>query len=232
VLTAERVAGALVFVKAVDVATRGPLALPAAARALVLATFVGGGLGLLTGRPGRRWWALVLLGALGVTVDLPLELRLQHLVLVMGVALAALVARDVAERLLLWRVQLSALYGVAALAKLNETYLSGDVVANAVVAAPFWSTLLPPPPLPVLLLAATGLIVTEMVLATGPWVARLRRPTTALAVAFHTATLLLVTNAPVVGLRLVVFGGTAVLLHVACAGLLPWGARDGVGIRT
>jgi hypothetical protein len=199
VLTAARVAGALVLVKAVDVATRGPLALPAAAWLLVLAAFVAGGLGLLCGRSGRGWWALVLAGAAGVAVDLPLELVLQHLVLLMGVALAAVVARGEGERLLLWRVQLSALYGFAALAKLNETYLSGDVLAGAVVQAPFWSALLPAPPLAGVIVAGIGLVVTELVLAVGPWSPRLRRPATLLAVAFHSATLLLVTNAPVVG---------------------------------
>lgn len=231
-LTADRVAGALVLLKAVDVASRGPAALPAAGWAVVLAGFAAGGAGLLAGRCGRWSWGAVLAGGAGVAVDLPLELVLQHLVLLIGVAAAALVSRDEGERLLLWRVQLGALYGFAALSKLNETFLAGDVLYGAVVAAPFWSTLLPPPPLALLLLAGVGLLLTEVALATSPWVERLRRPGTALAVAFHTATLVLVTGTPVVGLRLVVFGGTAVLLHAASARLLPLGAPvDRAGAR-
>lgn len=227
-LSADRVAGALVLVKSVDVVVRGPAHLPGAGWAVVLATFVAGGLGLLVGprstRMNRACWTAVLAGGVGLAVDLPLELRLQHLVLVLGVALAALVSRTEGERLLLWRVQLSALYGVAALAKLNETFLSGDVLSAAVVEAPLWSSLLPVPPLALLLLAGVGLIATEVTLAVTPWVARLRLSGTVLAVAFHGATLLLVTDTPLVGVRLVVFGGTAVLLHAASAGLLRSGA--------
>jgi len=70
----------------------------------------------------------------------------------------------------------------------------------------------------------------EVSLAVAPWVARLRRPGTALAVAFHSATLMLVTNDPLVGLRLVVFGGTAVLLHAASASLLKSDAAPTEGV--
>ncbi|MFN2522124.1 MAG: hypothetical protein ABR614_02250 [Mycobacteriales bacterium] len=224
----------LVLLKAVDVAVRGPLALPAGGWVAALAVFVAGGSALLVGPlvrvPARTCWAAVLAGAVGIAVDLPLELRLQHLVLVMGVALAACVSRYEQERLLLWRVQLSALYGTAALAKLNESFLSGDVLAGAVLRAPFWSQLLPAPPLSVLLLAGAALVLTEVALAVTPWVPRLRRAGAGVALAFHSATLLLVSDSPVVGLRLVVFGGTAVLLHATSAGLLPsWSARSRSG---
>lgn len=224
-LSVRRVAGALVLLKAVDAVLRGPVGLPAAAWAVALGLFVGGGVVLAVGPARRAWvrggWAGTLVGAVGLAVDLPLELRRQHLVLLMGVALIGLVTRSLDERLLLWRVQLSALYGVAALAKLNESFLGGDVLAGAVVAAPAWSSVLDPPPPQVLVLAGLGLIAVEATLAVAPWVARLRRPGTALAVAFHSATLVLVSTDPLVGLRLVVFGGTAVLLHAASARLLP-----------
>jgi hypothetical protein len=234
VLSVGRVGGVLVLVKAVDVVARGPVELPAPAWAAVLGLFAGGGAVLLAGPAGRTWsrggWAAVLAGAAGLAVDLPLELLRQHLVLVMGVALIGLVTRDDSERLLLWRVQLSALYGVAALSKLNESFLGGDVLAGAVVAAPAWSSVLAPPPPVVLVLAGVGLIAVEVALAVAPWVARLRRPGTALAVAFHSATLVLVTNDPLVGLRLVVFGGTAVLLHAASASLLKTDAAPKGGV--
>ncbi len=224
-LTADRIGGALVLLKAVDVAVRGPVELPGGLWLAVLALWVAGGLALLTsqgGFTGRRVaWGAVLVAGAGLAVDYPLELRRQHLVLLMGVALAALVARDVDERLLLWRMQLTALYGVAAVAKVNESFLGGDVLARAVVAAPLWSALLPPPPTLLLIAAGFGLIASEAALAVTPWVRRLRRPGTVLAVCLHGAALVVVSPEPMVALRLVVFGGTAVLLHAVSAGLLP-----------
>ena len=219
-LSADRLGGALVLLKAVDVAVRGPVGLPAPLWAAALTVWVAGGVGLLTGRSPRPCWAAVLVAGAGFAVDYPLELRRHHLVLLMAVALGAAVARDRTERLLLWRVELSTLYGVAALAKVNESFLGGDVLARGVVAAPVWSALLPPPPLALLLLAGVGLIATEAVLAVTPWVPRLRRPGTAVAAGLHGVALVLATTSPLVGLRLLVFGGTAVLLHAASAGLL------------
>ena len=227
-LTADRVGGALVLLKAIDVAVRGPVELSSGVWLAVLTLWVAAGLVLLTSRGGfaggRVAWGVVLLAGAGLAVDYPLELRRQHLVLLMGVALAAAVARHVDERLLLWRVQLTALYGVAALAKVNESFLGGDVLARGVVAAPLWSALLAPPPLPLLLGAGIVLIATEALLAVTPWVRRLRRPGTAVAAGFHLLALLLASTSPLVGLRLVVFGGTAVLLHAASAGLVAPGA--------
>ena len=130
-----------------------------------------------------------------------------------------MVARDDGELLLLWRVQLTALYGVAALAKLNESFLGGDVLARAALAGSVWVSPLPPP-LPLLLLAGVGLIATEGALAITPWVPRLRRRGTVVAALLHTAALLLVSSEPLVALRLLVFGGTAVLLHAVSAGMV------------
>lgn len=211
-LTLPRAVGALVLVKAVDVAVRGAGRLPGPLWALALAGLVAGGLALLAGRD-RTGWALVLASGLAVAVDAPLELRRQHLVLLLGVALVGVVARDDGERLLLLRAQLSALYGVAALAKLNESFLGGDVLAAAVVRVPT-------PPLPLLLAAGAGLVALEVALAVAPWRPRRRRPGLALAVAFHTATLVLVSDAPLVALRLLVFGGLAVAVHATSAGAL------------
>jgi hypothetical protein len=231
VLTAHRVLGALVVLKAVDVAVRGPASLPAALWATVLAVGVAGGLVLLAGPASavRLGWAAVLVGGAGWAVDLPLELRRQHLVLVLLVAVCVLVARRDGELLWLWRVQLTALYGVAALAKLNESFLGGQALSRAVVQAPLWSSLLPPPPTAVLLLAGVALIATEVTLAAAPWLPRWRRAGTVLAVCFHTATLLLVSDGPLVALRLVVFGGTAVTLHATSAGVLPIAAGYAAG---
>lgn len=223
--TTDRVVGALVLVKAMDVVARGPGDLPGALWAGVLGVFAAGGAGLLTS-PARRTtsracWTAVLLGAAGIAADFPVDLRRQHLFLLMGVALGALVAGGTAERLTLWRVQLTALYAVAALAKVNESFLGGDVLVRAVVAAPFWSALLPLPPPGVLISAGVALIAVELVLAVTPWVPRLRRPGTALAALLHSAVLVLVSTDPAVAGRLVVFGGLAVLLHAASAGLVP-----------
>ena len=233
-LSADRIAGALILVKAVDVAVRGPVDLPAPLWVAVLSLWVVGGTGLLAGRGGpktaRGCWALVLCGGAGIAFDYPLELRRHHLVLLMAVALGALVARDDHERLLLWRVQLSTLYGIAALAKVNESFLGGDVLARGVVAAPLWSSLLAPPPLPLLLLAGIALIATEALLAVTPWVRRLRRPGTAVAAGFHLVALLLASTSPLVALRLVVFGGTAVLLHAVSAGLVAPSGRSEAGV--
>ena len=129
-------------------------------------------------------------------------------------------AGDARERLLLWRVQLTALYGIAALAKVNESFLGGDVLARGVIAAPLWSALLPPPPVVVLVLAGIALIATEALLAVTPWIPRLRRRGTYLAAGLHGLALPFMATSPLVGLRLVVFGGAAVLLHAASAGLV------------
>lgn len=229
-LTADRVLGGLVLLKAVDVALRGPTELSLPLWAALLALWVASAAALVAGGPGsprpaataarttRAAWAGVLVAGAGFAVDLPLELRRQHLVLLMGVALVGVVAREDAERLLLWRVQLSALYGVAALAKLNESFLGGGVLAAATAGGPLG---LPPLPLAVLLAAGVGLVAAEALLAVTPWIARLRRLGVAVAVALHGVALLVVGGGPLVTLRLVVFGGTAVLLHAASAGLLP-----------
>lgn len=99
------------------------------------------------------------------------------------------------------------------------------MLARAVVAAPLWSSVLPPPPPLLLVLAGIGLIVTEATLAVTPWVPRLRRPGTVLAAGLHGAAVVIVSPAPLVALRLVVFGGTAVLLHAVSAGLVPAGGQ-------
>lgn len=213
------------LVKAVDVVARGPAALPPVLWGGVLALWVAGGLALLSSPSqlgvARACWAAVLVAGIGIAVDAPLELGRQHLVLLVGVALVGVVAREDGERLLLWRMQLTALYGVAALSKVNESFLGGDVLAGAVVAAPLWSWLLPTPPLALLVLAGVALIATETTLAVTPWVSRLRRPGTVVAALLHGAALLLVSTDPLVALRLVVFGGATVLLHSVSAGLVP-----------
>lgn len=220
-LSADRVAGALVLVKAVDVVARGPQELPAPVWVVVLALWSAAGLALLVGAArGRLWWGLVVLAGAAFAVDYPLDLRRQHLVLLMGMALAATVARTDAERLLLWRAQLSALYGFAAVAKLNESYLGGNVLAGAVFEAPLWSSVLAVPTTSVLVLSGVALIAAEGVLAVTPWVPRWRVAGTALAAAVHVGALLFVSDDPLVALRLVVFGGTAVLLHATSAGLV------------
>lgn len=205
-LTAAPVVGGLVLVKAVDVALRGP---QTALWAVGLAAWVIGAALLLRDRHG---WPYVLVGGLVLAYDAPIELLRQHLVLLVGVALVATVTRDDGERLLLWRTQLSALYGVAALAKLNEAYLSGTVLAEA---------LRVPLPLPAMIAVGLGLIATEVFLAAAPWLSRLRRPGTVLAAALHTVALVVVAGGPLVTLRLVVFGGLAVLLHAVSAGAVP-----------
>ncbi len=199
-LTAGRVVGALVLLKATDLLGAPPL---------VLAALVLGGVLLLLGREG---WLLVLAGGLGVLATAPVELRRQHLVLLVAVALVATVTRDDGERLLLWRTQLSALYGIAALAKLNEAYLSGTVLTLA---------LRPSLPLAVVVALGVGLVAVEVLLVVTPWVPRLRRPGTAVAAALHGSALLVVAGGPAVTLRLLVFGGAAVLLHAVSAGLVP-----------
>lgn len=224
-LSLDRVLGAVVLVKAVDVVLRGPQALPTATWVVVLGLWVAGGLALVAGVAGRTPWSIVLAGGVGLAVDLPLELRRQHLVLLLAVAIVSVVSREERERLLLLRVQLSALYGVAALAKLNEPFLGGTVLAQATADAPAGWELLP---LPLLVAAGVGLIAVEAALAVTPWVARLRLPGTALAAGLHALALLVVGGGPLVTLRLLVFGGTAVALHAASAGLLPATAPAGV----
>lgn len=205
-LTVARLTGLIVLVKALDVVLRGP---ETVAGAVGLAVWLTGGVLLLGERHG---WPCVLLGGVLLAYDAPIELWRQHLVLLVGIALVATVTRDDGERLLLWRTQLSALYGIAALAKLNEAYLSGTVLSEALVV---------PLPLPAVVAASLALIGTELLLATTPWVPRLRRPGTAVAAALHGLALLVVAGGPLVTLRLLVFGSAAVLLHAACAGVLP-----------
>lgn len=218
-LTAGRIAGALVLLKDVDVVVRGPANQPVA-WALALALLAAGGGLLLAGRD-RPAWALVLGGCGAAAVDLPAELVWQHTVLLALVALTAVVSRDEAERRLLWRVQVSALYGVAALAKLNEPYLAGSVLGAAVQDAPLGTGLLPLPPLGVLVAASAGLLVAELLLAAAPWVPRLAAPALVLATTFHVVAVPMAGATPLVALRLVIFGGTALVLIAAATGRLP-----------
>lgn len=219
-LRIERLLGVVVLLKAVDVAERGSGGLSPYAWVCASAVFVAGGV-LLVARPDRRAWALVLLGGVAVAIDAPVELRRQHLVLLIGVALAAVLTGG-PDRLFLWRTQLATLYGFAVLAKLNTAFLGGDALAGA-----GW---LPVPPTWVLLLGVATAIGIEVALCVAPLVVTLRRPGLGLAVLFHGATLVLVSTSALVGLRLVVFGGTAVLLHAASAlGREPQVIQDGAG---
>jgi hypothetical protein len=134
--------------------------------------------------PRRACWGAVLAAGAGLAVDLPLDLRRQHLALLLGVALCAVVARDGREQLLLWRVQVSTLYGVAALAKVNESFLGGDVLAAGVALGPLGPVAAPPA---VLVLAAVAVVVVEAGLAVTPWVRCLRRPGLVVAAGLHGA---------------------------------------------
>lgn len=224
-LTASRLLGGVVLIKAVDVVLRGPSALPTAGWAAVLALWVVGGCALLLGPAtrarARTAWGAILVGGAGLAVDVPLELRRQHLFLLLGVALAGLVARDDGERLLLWRVQLTALYGVAALAKTNETFLGGDVLALTFATGPLAP--LGPPGTGLLIACGVVLVAAEAGLAVALWLPRLRVAAVGVAAALHGGALVVASADPLVGLRLVVFGGAAVLLCAACAGLLQPG---------
>lgn len=206
-LTASRVIGVVVLVKAVDVAAYGsvPVALLLAGSALVLAL-----------RGGRVAWAVVAVAAVAVAAQARVELTWQHTVLLAFVGLAGAVARDAAERLVLWRVQLSVLYGVAAVAKLNASFLGGDVLAGSLRDGPLPVSL----PLPALLVAGVGVVLLEALLAVAPWVPRFRRPALGVAVVLHVGALVALPPAPLVGMRLLVFGGLAVALCAVSAGVL------------
>lgn len=220
--TVDRIAGGLILLKAVDVLLRGPDRWPLLLWLAALGLWVvGAGLLLFAvdWSRSRQAWALVLVGGLGLLADAPIELRWQHMVLMTAVALGAVVARDGPERLLLWRIELSVLYGVAALAKVNESFLGGDVLARAVGGTALGRSLLPDSTA-LLLLAGGAVVLTELVLALTPWVPRLRVPGTLLAAALHLGGLLLLSVDALVGLRLLFFGGTAVLLNATSAGLV------------
>lgn len=216
-LTAARALGGLVLLKAVDVALRGPVSGRLWLVGLVL--LAAAGAALLAGWD-RGGWVLMVAGAVATAVDAPVELRRQHLVLLALVGLAALAARTPVERRLLWSVQLSALYGTAAMAKLNEVYLSGTVVAAAVADAPFGTGVLGVPPLPLAVAASLALVAAEVLLAAVPWVPRLHRLGLTVAAAFHLVAVPLAGAEPLVALRLVVFGGTALVLLAAVTGRL------------
>lgn len=226
-LTAGQWVGALALLKAVDVAARGPQQLSPLLHALSLALLVAGGAGLLLCH--RAGWVAVLVAGVALATDYPLDLRRQHLVLLIAICLGALASRTVAERLVVWRVLLRSLYGVAALAKVNESFLGGDVLATALAGAPLGARLLPGA-VPLVVLGVL-VIAAEALLAVTPWVARWRRPGTALAAVLHGAALPLLATSASVGLRLLVFGGLAVVLHAASAGLLQVGPVDGEGRR-
>jgi hypothetical protein len=220
VLTLPRVVGALAVLKAADVALRGPLTTTSALAAAVLAA---GGAALVAGR-GRAAWAVVLAGAVLSVVDLPFDLVRQHVVLLGLVALVLIVARDDGERLLLLRVQVSALYGVAALAKLNEPYLAGTVIGAAVADAPSGTGAVGVLPLPVLVVGSLGLIAAEVLLAVTPWLPRLHTAGLLTAVGFHISAVPLAGHEPLVALRLLVFGGLSLALVAAVTGRLPLAA--------
>lgn len=209
-LTVGRLGGALVLLKAVDVVARGPDQLPLLLWLAAVSVWVAGAGLLLAGRYERPGWALVLAAGLALAADFPADLRRQHLVLLLLIALVAALTEEARERLLLWRVQLSALYGTAGLAKVNESFLSGTVLASAV----------PRLPLALLVVASVAVVAVELLLAATPWIPRLRRAGVVIASALHLGALALLSVTPEVGLRLVVFGGAAVLLCAVSAGLV------------
>ena len=171
---------------------------------------------VLVVRGDRPAWALVAVAAVVLLVAEPVERTWQHTVLLAFVALAAVVARARDERLLLWRVQLSVLYGVAAAAKVNASFLGGDVLAVSLRDGPLPVA----PSLPVLVGLSVVTVLLEVLLAAAPWVGRLRRPALAVAALLHLAALVALSVDPLVGLRLLFFGGLAVTLCAVSAGVL------------
>lgn len=214
-LSAQRLLGVIVLIKSVDLLQRGPMNLAGPVWALVLAGWVLGGLALAAA-PSRAWWALIALSGAALCYDSPLELRRQHMVLLIGLALAAVLASGAGERTLLWRTQLTALYGFAVLAKLNESFLAGNVLARDIIDGPVWSGFLGTPGPWLLIAASVAVVATELALAVALWVPRLHRIGLGLAVLVHGGALLLLTTSPLVALRLVVFGGAAVITYAAC----------------
>jgi hypothetical protein len=117
----------------------------------------------------------------------------------------------VAAPLFLMRCQLSIVYGFAAIAKINESWMSGAALEfffqRAMWNAPAWFLHVAP-------VLATGVVLMELALALAPWVAEVRRSALIGAAILH-AGMLPVAVSWINLLELLIFAGTMFSLFAA-----------------
>lgn len=171
---------------------------------VLLAAWTVGGLGLLLGA-WSRWSAALVTAAIAATFLLDQQLYSNHLYLMLVLAPLFTIAdtgarwsidaRRVSERTTvpawpidLLKVQLSLVYGFAAVSKLNAEYLSGEVLDVYITALgpvgfpPSWETST------VMSTLAVASVAIEAYLAIGFWIGRRNRwIALALGVVFHAA---------------------------------------------
>jgi len=118
---------------------------------------------------------------------------------------------------LLLKTQITAVYLFAAVSKLNPDFLSGGILGRELYASGFSPGYWTPPP-EVLCLAAAGVVLAELALAGGLWLARWRGCFMAMGMALHAGMVLLMPGEERLGI---------VAFALACISVYPLFVMEG-----
>jgi hypothetical protein len=214
VLTLVRVLfGALCALKAVDIGFRGVGEIPGPLWLGLLALWLVATVGILAGRHLRLACLALIVSGLGIAFFSDFDLYNQHLYVIMSTAAILGFARPVEASLLL-RAQLTIVYAFAALAKINESFLSGNELFRGAVQRPIWDALIPEPPFWALITLSCAAIATEAFLAVGLWFRHLRWLALAVGLGFHVILVVFMSADLPSLVRLMVFAGAVSILYL------------------
>lgn len=201
--------GGLVLLKSVDLADRMPSDLVVGWALLAIVVFAG--VLLLADRSARTASVAVTAGLVGIVAANDHGLWNNHTYLMALEGLILGVFHPLHQPTLM-RVQLTVLYGFAALSKVNGAYLTGAEIERALTGpALHWITLGPDQ----FAILAIASIVVEGFLAIGLWFRRTRVAAVVVGAAFHLSLVLAMSPRWDSAVRLVVFAGAALLLYPA-----------------
>lgn len=206
--------GVLCLIKSLDFLARMPLQIPVGPALAFVALWIVAAFGV-TANSRRRISLAAVAGLAGFSfVVTSWRMYNHHVVLMITVALILLLF-DRAEQPTLLKVQLSIVYGFAAVTKLNAAYISGAVLDSKLASSDAWQHLhlnaLPATVLPTLAVAS---ILVEAWLAVALWFKATRVQAAVIGVVFHIAMVALIAYGIVSVIRLVVFSGLMLALYL------------------
>lgn len=206
--------GVLCLIKSLDFLARMPLHIPVGQALTFVVLWIVAAFGVTA--DSRRRISLAAVAGLAVFSFVVTSWRMynHHVVLMITVALILLLF-DRAEQPTLLKVQLSIVYGFAAVTKLNAAYISGAVLDSKLASSDAWQHLhlsaLPAAVLPTLAVVS---IVVEAGLAVALWFKAMRGPAAVIGVVFHITMVALMAYGIVSVVRLAVFSGLMLALYL------------------
>jgi hypothetical protein len=211
----RRIFGVLAFLAVVDWTARNVELGGGKTLYALIAVWLAGSILLFFPRLARLGSVLMVPSALAIVFLSNGELFSQHVYLLVTIAAILGFARE-SEVSLLFKITLTLCYGFSAISKLNESFLSGDVIYQGAVMKPLWQFLqLPMPNVTVLIVLSVIAACTEAFLTFAFWSSRLRWVGLVIGAGFHLVMLLFVgATDPVHFNRLLLFALIMGLLYI------------------